>query len=120
MLAGYAQTKPYGQCLSLYDQMLVLSVPHDYVSLVSVLSACGQMGKLEKGKQVHDHIRHKTARGIFESNPYKNPFTSNAVFVGLAMYGYGQMLLSYFSKMVKNRVKPDRVTFLGVMVGCSY
>ncbi|KAJ0440598.1 putative tetratricopeptide-like helical domain superfamily [Helianthus annuus] len=62
----------------------------------------------------------ETARWIFESTPYKNLFTSNAVFVGLAMYGYGQMLMSYFSKMVKNRVKPDRVTFLGVMVGCSY
>ncbi|KAF5758010.1 putative tetratricopeptide-like helical domain superfamily [Helianthus annuus] len=40
MLAGYAQTKHYNQCLSLYGQMLVLSVPRDNVSLVSVLSAC--------------------------------------------------------------------------------
>ncbi|KAJ0680033.1 putative tetratricopeptide-like helical domain superfamily [Helianthus annuus] len=41
MLAGYAQTKHYNQCLSLYGQMLVLSVPHDNVSLVSVLSGLG-------------------------------------------------------------------------------
>ncbi|KAJ0680034.1 putative tetratricopeptide-like helical domain superfamily [Helianthus annuus] len=39
---------------------------------------------------------------------------------GLAMHGYGEMLLTYFSKMVKNRVKPEGVTFLGVMVGCSH
>ncbi|MFS8000711.1 putative tetratricopeptide-like helical domain superfamily [Helianthus anomalus] len=143
MLAGYAQTKHYDRCLSLYDQMLVLSVPHDNVSIVSVLSACGRMGELEKGKQVHDRIRRsriqidsflctalvdfyakcgsiETAQGIFEASPDKNLFTWNAMLVGLAMHGYGEMLLNYFSKMVKNRVKPDGVTFLGVLVGCSH
>ncbi|KAJ0440595.1 putative tetratricopeptide-like helical domain superfamily [Helianthus annuus] len=98
MLAGYAQTKHYDQCFCLYDQMLVLSVPHDNVSLVSVLSACARMGELEKGIQVHDLItrsriqidsflctalvdlyaksgRIETALGIFEASPDKNLFT---------------------------------------------
>ncbi|KAI3777708.1 hypothetical protein L1987_47510 [Smallanthus sonchifolius] len=143
MLAGYAQTKRYDECLDLYDQMLVLGVPHDNISLVSVLSACARMGKLEKGKQVHDCIKHsgtridsflctalvdfyakcgciETARGVFEAGTDKNLFTWNAMLVGLAMHGYGELLLGYFSEMVKNRVKPDGVTFLGVLVGCSH
>ncbi|KAD2806126.1 hypothetical protein E3N88_39503 [Mikania micrantha] len=143
MLAGYAQTEHYDRCLDLYDQMIVLGVLHDNVSLVSVLSACARMGKLEKGKQVHDHIIHsriqidsflctalvdfyakcgciETARRIFEASPDKNIFTWNAMLVGLAMHGDGELLLSYFSKMVKNKVKPDGVTFLGVLVGCSH
>ncbi|KAL8256840.1 hypothetical protein R6Q59_028881, partial [Mikania micrantha] len=143
MLAGYAQTEHYDRCMDLYDQMIVLGVLHDNVSLVSVLSACARMGKLEKGKQVHDHIIHsriqidsflctalvdfyakcgciETARQIFEASPDKNLFTWNAMLVGLAMHGDGELLLSYFSKMVKNKVKPDGVTFLGVLVGCSH
>ncbi|KAI3671473.1 hypothetical protein L1987_87211 [Smallanthus sonchifolius] len=143
MLAGYAQTKQYDECLDLYDQMLVLGVPHDNVSLVYVLSACARMGKLEKGKQVHDCIKHsgiridsflcaalvdfyakcgciETARGVFEASSDKNLFTWNAMLVGLAMHGYGELLLGYFSEMVKTRVKPDGVTFLGVLVGCSH
>ncbi|KAJ0639230.1 putative tetratricopeptide-like helical domain superfamily [Helianthus annuus] len=78
--------------------MLVLSVPHDNVSLVSVLSACARMGELEKGIQVHDRIKCsriqidsflctalvdlyaksgciETALGKFEASPDKNLFT---------------------------------------------
>lgn len=143
MLAGYTQMKCYDECLDLYDQMLVLRVRPDNISLVSVLSACGRLGKLEKGKEVHDFIERskikidsflctalvdfyskcgciETAKGIFESCSDKNLFTWNAMLVGLAMHGYGEMLVSYFTKMVKNRVKPDGVTFLSVFVGCSH
>ncbi|XP_024971780.1 pentatricopeptide repeat-containing protein At5g61800 [Cynara cardunculus var. scolymus] len=143
MLAGYAQSKQYDECLDLYDQMLVLRIRPDNIALVSVLSACGRVGKLEKGTEIHNHIKQskiqvdsflctalvdfyskcgfiETARDIFEATPYKNLFTWNAMLVGLAMHGHGETLLSYFSKMVKNGVKPDGVTFLGVLVGCSH
>ncbi|PWA34268.1 Pentatricopeptide repeat-containing protein [Artemisia annua] len=62
----------------------------------------------------------ETAMGIFETCMDKKNFTWNAMLVGFAMHGHGDMLLSYFSKMVKNQVKPDGVTFLGVLVGCSH
>ncbi|KAJ0639236.1 putative tetratricopeptide-like helical domain superfamily [Helianthus annuus] len=102
MLAGYAQTKHYNQCLSLYGQMLVLSVPRDNVSLVSVLSACARMGEREKGIQVHDRIKRsriqidsflctalvdlyaksgriETALGKFEASPDKNLFSAEPI-----------------------------------------
>ncbi|XP_071711688.1 pentatricopeptide repeat-containing protein At5g61800-like [Rutidosis leptorrhynchoides] len=143
MLAGYVQMKMFDACLELYDQMLDLKVFPDNISLVSVLSACARLGKLDKGKEVHDHItRNKihidsflctalvdfyakcgcidTARAIFEKTRDKKLFTWNAMLVGLAMHGNGEMLLSYFDKMVKSGVKPDGVTFLGVLVGCSH
>nr|XP_043617510.1 pentatricopeptide repeat-containing protein At5g61800 [Erigeron canadensis] len=143
MLAGYAQMKQYDECLELYDRMICLRVRPDNISLVSVLSACGRLGKLEKGEEVHDYIIHskihvdsflctalvdfyakcgsiETAMGIFEASNDKNLFTWNALLVGLAMHGHGETLLSYFGKMLKNRVKPDGVTFLGVLVGCSH
>ncbi|KAK1422097.1 hypothetical protein QVD17_24982 [Tagetes erecta] len=143
MIAGCARMKCYDECLSLYDEMIGLGVRYDNVCLVSVLSVCGRMGKLEKGKQVHEHIVCsgikidsflctalvdfyakcgciETARGIFEANNEKNMFTWNAMLVGLAMHGYGESLLTYFDKMVKNGVKPDGVTFLSVFMGCSH
>lgn len=119
MLAGYAQTKHYDKCLDLYDQMLVLGIRPDNTSLVSVLSACARLGKLEKGKEVHDHIKRsksqldsflctalvdfyskcgclETAMEIFEATPDKTLFTWNAMLVGLAMHGHGSMLLGFF------------------------
>ncbi|PWA34267.1 pentatricopeptide repeat (PPR) superfamily protein [Artemisia annua] len=143
MMAGYVQVKRFDDCLEIYDQMVELKVKPDNIALVAVLGACGRVGKLEKGKEVHEYIKRskiridsflctalvdfyakcgciETAMGIFESSKDKNLFTWNAILVGFAMHGHGEMLLSYFSKMVKNRVKPDGVTFLGVLVGCSH
>ncbi|CAI9262779.1 unnamed protein product [Lactuca saligna] len=143
MLSGYTQTKHYNECLDLYDQMLVLGIHPDNTSLVSVLSSCSRLGKLEKGKEVHDHIKRskiqidsflctalvdfyskcgciEIAMEIFEATSDKNLFTWNAMLVGLAINSHGKMLLNFFSKMVKNRVKPDGVTFLGVLLGCSH
>ncbi|CAI9113775.1 OLC1v1014447C1 [Oldenlandia corymbosa var. corymbosa] len=140
--AGYAKMNQCREAIQLFDQMLFLDVKPDNTALVAVLSACAQLGELEKGKTIHEYILQNrnrineylitglvdfygkcgyidTARGIFESST-KNLCTWNAMLVGLAMHGHGNFLLDYFARMVDSGVKPDRVTFLGVLVGCSH
>lgn len=115
----------------------------DNISLVSALSACAQLGELENGKRIHSYIERnrirvdaflstglvdlyakcgciETAMEIFESCLENNLCAWNAMLVGLAMHGHGNALLYYFSKMVKARMQPDGVTFLGVLVGCGH
>ncbi|KVI06131.1 Pentatricopeptide repeat-containing protein [Cynara cardunculus var. scolymus] len=143
VLKACAQLRQLSLAKTIQSQSLKFGIRPDNIALVSVLSACGRVGKLEKGTEIHNHIKQskiqvdsflctalvdfyskcgfiETARDIFEATPYKNLFTWNAMLVGLAMHGHGETLLSYFSKMVKNGVKPDGVTFLGVLVGCSH
>lgn len=143
LLAGYAKMNQCKEAIVLFDQMLVLNVKPDNVALVSALSACAQLGELEKGKRIHDYLLKnrikitaylitglvdlyakcgciETARELFESSPEKNLYTWNAMLVGLAMHGHGKLLLDYFMKMVGAGVKLDRVTFLAVLVGCSH
>ncbi|PWA58316.1 pentatricopeptide repeat (PPR) superfamily protein [Artemisia annua] len=138
MMVWYVQVKVFYECLEIYDQMVELKVKPDNIAFVAVSGACVCVGKLEKGKEVHEYIERRmdsflcttfvdfyakcgcigTAIGIFETSKDKHLLTWNAILVGFAMHGHGEMLLSYFSKMVKNRVKLDEVTFLGVLVGC--
>ncbi|KAA8540595.1 hypothetical protein F0562_024486 [Nyssa sinensis] len=143
LLAGYVQMNQSKEAIKLFDWMIDLAVFPDNIALVSVLSACVQLGELEKGKTVHNFIEQngiqldvflltslvnlyakcgciESAREIFDSCPKKNVFTWNALLVGFAMHGHGQLLLEYFSRMVKAGVQPDGVTFLGVLVGCSH
>ncbi|KAL3512046.1 hypothetical protein ACH5RR_024763 [Cinchona calisaya] len=144
LLAGYAKMNQCKEAIELFDQMLVSEVKPDDVPLAAALSACAQLGELEKGKRIHDFILQnrirmsvflltglvdlyakcgciETARVIFESSREKNLYTWNAMLVGLAMHGHGKLLLDYFTKMVDDGgVKPDRVTFLGVLTGCSH
>lgn len=127
---------------------LGVGVRPDSIALVSTLSACAQIGNLEQGKAIHRYIRQtgtainaflstalvdfyakcgciNRAVDIFECTLKKNLFTWNALLVGLAMHGLGQELLTYFKRMVeegkrKGGLRPDGVTFLGVLVGCSH
>lgn len=143
LIAGYAKVNRFEEAIGLFDEMVRLGVSPDNIALVSVLSACAQLGELEKGKSIHEFIERngirvdgylatslvdlyakcgciETAKQIFETNAEKALFTWNAMLSGLAMHGHGQLLLDYFSRMVKARVQPDGVTFLAVLVGCSH
>ena len=55
-----------------------------------------------------------------EELPEKDVMTSTALIVGLAMCGEGNKALDYFHEMQITGVKPDAITFLGVLVACSH
>lgn len=143
LVAGYAQSDQCNEAIQLFNKMMELDFRPDNIALVSALSACAQLGELEHGKKIHDYIQRykiqidsflstglvdfyakcgyiETAINIFESSQAKSLFTWNAMLVGLAMHGHGQLSLIYFSRMIEAGIKPDGVTFLGVLVGCSH
>ncbi|XP_017429534.1 pentatricopeptide repeat-containing protein At5g61800 [Vigna angularis] len=143
MIAGYTHSKLWNQAIELFTDMMALEVKPDNIALVSVLSACARLGELKQGSIVHDYIKRnrirvdsylatglvdlyakcgcvETARDVFESCEEKEVFTWNAMLVGFAIHGEGSMVLEYFSRMVAEGVKPDGVSLLGVLVGCSH
>ncbi|XP_073017567.1 pentatricopeptide repeat-containing protein At5g61800 isoform X1 [Primulina eburnea] len=143
LLAGYAKLGYCVEAIDLFDKMVDLRVNYDNVTLVSVLSACAQVGELTKGKKIHDQIERGGIRldsylgtglvdmyakcgsiefaiDVFDSCLVKNVSLWNAMLFGLAMHGNGKVLLQHFSRMVKDGIRPDGVTILGVLVGCSH
>ncbi|CAK7336866.1 unnamed protein product [Dovyalis caffra] len=143
IIAGCAKGEYCEDAIELFDFMVDLEIKPDNIALVSTLSACAQLGELEKGKKVHDYIESNAikvdsflstglvdlyskcgcidvALNIFELSLDKNLFTWNAMLVGLAMHGYGELLLEYFSRMIESGLKPDGISILGVLVGCSH
>lgn len=143
LVAGYAQSDQCKEAIQLFCKMMDFDIKPDNIALVSALSACARLGELEQGKKIHHYIELNlirvdsflstglvdcyakcgsinTAIEIFESSQEKNLFTWNAMLVGLAMHGLGKLSLVYFSRMIEDRIKPDGVTILGVLVGCSH
>ncbi|XP_054794671.1 pentatricopeptide repeat-containing protein At5g61800-like [Prosopis cineraria] len=143
MIAGYTQANLCNDALELFNKILVLELRPDNIALVSVLSACAQLGELEQGKIVHEYITRngirvdsflttalvdfyakcgclEAARTIFDSSADKNVFTWNAMLAGLAMHGKGSILLDYFFRMIGAGIQPDGVSFLAVLMGCSH
>lgn len=132
-----------GRAVGLYDRMRGEGLRPDDVALAAVLSCCAQLGALEKGREVHEYVRRsrprpnvflctglvdlyakcgcvEVAREVFEVCPERNASTWNALIIGLAMHGHGMVALGYFDRMLAEGIRPDGITFLGVLIGCSH
>lgn len=143
LIAGYAQMNQCREATNLFDEMIALGLKPDNVAIVSTLSACAQSGDLEKGKAIHDYTKRNrlfvdsflatglvdfyakcgfidTAMEIFNLCSDKTLFTWNAMITGLAMHGNGELSVDYFRKMIHSGIKPDGVSFISVLVGCSH
>ncbi|CAH2043953.1 unnamed protein product [Thlaspi arvense] len=143
LIAGYAQTNYCNEAISLFSEMIASGFKPDNVAIVSTLSACAQSGDLEKGKAIHDYTKRKrlfidsflatalvdfyakcgfidTAMEIFNLCSDRTLFTWNAMITGLAMHGNGELTVDYFRRMVSSGIKPDGVSFISVLVGCSH
>ncbi|XP_051216787.2 pentatricopeptide repeat-containing protein At5g61800-like [Lolium perenne] len=143
VLAGCAKAGRWKEAVRLFDRMRAEGFRPDDVALAAALSCCAQLGALEKGREVHEYVRQSRPRPnvflctglvdlyakcgrvdvaleVFDSCPARNVFTWNALIVGLAMHGHGTVALEYFNRMLLQGVRPDGVTLLGVLIGCSH
>ncbi|XP_031401248.1 pentatricopeptide repeat-containing protein At2g22410, mitochondrial [Punica granatum] len=143
LMGGYIQSKRGKEALSLFNEMQAGGIKPDEVTMVHCLAACSQLGALEVGVWVHHYIeKHKLslnvalgtalvdmyakcgnidrALNVFQDMPARNSLTWTAVICGLALHGHAQDALCFFSEMVDNGLKPDDVTFLGVLSACRH
>lgn len=142
MITGFVQCKEFQRALCLFERMQAERVKATEVTMVSLLSACAHLGALEMGEWIHNYIKRNKlkidvvlgnalidmyskcgsisqALDVFNNLEVKNIYCWNTIIVGLAMHGYGNEAIDYFSKMVQG-VNPDGVTFIGLLCACSH
>jgi pentatricopeptide repeat protein len=108
------------------------------------LKACGSIGAIDKGKQIHNEIM---SRGLLEKDimlgmglidmyakcgalgkaqevltglPRQDVITWNALVSGYAQQRLGAEALNCFQAMQKQSISPDEVTFLCVLTSCCH
>lgn len=146
IIVGYSQSNHCDEAISLFNRMLALGFTPDSVALVSALSACAKLGDSDRGREIHEYVKKNgirlnpflttglvdfyakcgcidIAKEIFDTRASSEKIslcTWNAMIAGFAMHGLGDLSLTYFRRMINEGTKPDGVTFLGVLVGCSH
>ncbi|KMZ75201.1 hypothetical protein ZOSMA_117G00190 [Zostera marina] len=149
MLVGYNQNGRAGEAMKLFREMHRLHLKKDTVTISTVLSSCGSTCSLEFGEQIFalatttglnsDTIittslidlyckagLAQTARKLFDSvNVFStgaaDEATWNSMLMGYAMNGHGPETLDLFKAMRTNpNLKPNDVTFIGVLTGCCH
>ncbi|KAF5190194.1 Pentatricopeptide repeat-containing protein [Thalictrum thalictroides] len=143
LISGMVISGYFRESLVLFGRMQCENIRPDEVTLVSVLSACAQLGALEQGKYVHLLMdRYEVNRDVvletalvdmyakcgsiefalqvFHGMRVKNVFTWNTIIGGLAMHGHGKHVMRLFEQMKCERILPDGVTFIGLLCACSH
>ncbi|KAL6011325.1 Pentatricopeptide repeat-containing protein [Asimina triloba] len=143
MISGYVEKGMNKEAYNLYDQMEKAQLKPDEAAIISFLSACAESCFLGLGRRIHAHIgqtklRHTTqvcnalldmyakcgnlveALSVFDSMVKRDVVSWNSILQGLAMHGQGDKALELFSRMEKDGITPDGVTFVGVLCACTH
>lgn len=143
MIDGYVQQGLPNEALVLFRRMLAEKVRPNEVTLVAVLSACGQIGALETGRWVHSYIENtgikinvqvatslidmyskcgslEDSRLVFDRVNDKDVIAWNSMIVGYAMHGFSKDALRLFNEMCRVGLKPTDVTFIGILNACAH
>ncbi|GJN01136.1 hypothetical protein PR202_ga18376 [Eleusine coracana subsp. coracana] len=146
ILALYAKMKDWHECLRMFDAMMAVGkyMPNEK-TFVSVLTACGNLGDLERGKWVHALVRKRwerlvpdvllltalltmyakcgvmeTAREIFDSMSERSVPSWNSMIMGYGLHGHSEKALELFMEMERSGPKPNETTFICVLSSCAH
>lgn len=144
IISGYAQLGHDEEALELFRRLQMEGMSSNYVTYASVLTALSGLSALDHGKQVHNHVLRSElpsyvvlqnslidmyskcgslnySRRIFDSMPERTVISWNAMLMGYSKHGMGREVVELFELMrEENKVKPDSVTILAVLSGCSH
>ncbi|KAF3450546.1 hypothetical protein FNV43_RR06633 [Rhamnella rubrinervis] len=117
MIKGYVTHDQSLDALSLFTHMKYDGTRVDFITVINVLPACVNMG--------HWRIYAKCgciemARKLFDEEKinYKDVITWNSMISAYSKHGNCNQCLELYSQMKQANMKPDEVTFLGLLTAC--
>ncbi|XP_022725495.1 LOW QUALITY PROTEIN: pentatricopeptide repeat-containing protein At1g03540-like [Durio zibethinus] len=139
LLGVYCQNKDYESVIRIFratDEV-------DIYCFGTILRACAGLAAVRQGKEVHcQYVRRggwkdvivesalvdlyakcgciDFALRIFLQMSNRNLITWNSMIYGFAQNGRGGEALSIFDEMIKEGLKPDYISFIGVLFACSH
>ncbi|KNA19244.1 hypothetical protein SOVF_063470 [Spinacia oleracea] len=144
MMSGYVQNGNFSIAVKFFQDILQMDYLFpDSITLSIVLSAIAQLGQVDEGINVHSYIEANgvivdgslgvalidmyskcgsidCAIHVFESLKRKDVDHWNAMIGGLAIHGLGELAFELFMEMQKLLLKPDDITFIGLLNACGH
>ncbi|MBA0829696.1 hypothetical protein Goarm_014283, partial [Gossypium armourianum] len=143
MIAGYARNGEGEQALNLFVQMVRSCICLDEFTFGAIIHACSSLAVLGFGKMVHGCvIRYGFQAYVYVGNGLVNMYAKcgdikgssyafneilekdlvswNAMLFGFGMHGLSTQALQIYDEMVAHGMKPDKVSFIGLLMTCSH
>ncbi|KAF7843578.1 putative pentatricopeptide repeat-containing protein [Senna tora] len=142
MVACYAQNGYANEAIEMYNKLREVKVKITDVAMVGAISACAQLRDVQMSKTLTDHLEEICCdRTLIVSNALihmhskcgnihlalrefnvvskRDVITYSTLIIALAEHGKSQEAVGLFLKMQKEGVKPNQITFVGVLNACS-
>ncbi|KNA21972.1 hypothetical protein SOVF_038390 [Spinacia oleracea] len=146
MITGFVQAGKPKIALELFQEMQLRSddgVRPDKITIASVVSACASLGAIEYGDWVYDYLKKSglqidmvtetalidmygkcgrvdKAIETFRNMPKKDVLAWTAMISAYALHGYGKEALGLLNEMELKGMRPNHVTFVGLLSACAH
>ncbi|KAK4742705.1 hypothetical protein SAY87_000706 [Trapa incisa] len=143
VINGFAVNSRPTEALILFKDMSSEGVKPDKFTMVSLLTACSDLGALSLGRRLHVFMI-KTgltenmyannalldlyskcgivwdAHQVFDEMGERNVVSWTSLIVGLAVNGFGEEALALFKGLEMEGIRPTEITYVGVLYACSH
>ncbi|CAM8978685.1 unnamed protein product [Rhodiola kirilowii] len=143
MISGYVRIGRYDEAIGVFNEMQREGVQPDEVCVVTVLTACAQVGAFEVGKWMYTYadksgFLEKTfianafiemyakcgsideAWRLFKLMKCRDVISWSTMIGGLANHGKAREAIELFKEMEAENVEPNGITFLGLISACLH
>ncbi|WJX17066.1 hypothetical protein P8452_07020 [Trifolium repens] len=143
MLSTYVQNGFSEEGLKLYVSMRNNGVQPDWITFTTSIRACADLAIVRLGMQVVTHATKfglisnvsvansiitmysrcgliKEAENTFDSIGDKDLISWNAMLAAFAQNGLGRKVIETFENMLTTKCKPDHISYVSVLSGCSH
>lgn len=143
IITGYARSSQPNEALSLFRELQASNLEPTDVTMLSVIMSCALLGALDLARWIHEYVKKKgfdkyvkvntalidmfakcgsltDAISIFEGMHVRDTQAWSAMIVAFATHGDGLKAISMFEEMKRAGVRPDEITFLGLLYACSH
>ncbi|GMN33386.1 hypothetical protein TIFTF001_004124, partial [Ficus carica] len=143
MISGYARNGHGEPAVNFFIEMVRNRLRPDDFSFGAVIHACSSLAVLGTGKMLYGCIVHSGFNGYayvgnglinlyakcgdiegsnraFREIPDKDLISWNAMLFAFGLHGKPNQALKFYKEMMMTGVKPDKVTFIGLLMTCSH
>ncbi|KAL2517332.1 Pentatricopeptide repeat-containing protein [Abeliophyllum distichum] len=143
LIAGFVKKDQVFEAFETFRRMQNAGLKFSWVSLTTILVVCARLTALYFGREIHAQIvksgnspdlpvlnslldmygkcgELEYCRRVFDGMIYKDLTSWNTVINGYAINGYMAAAMEAFEEMVAAGIRPDEVTFVSLLSGCSH
>ncbi|XP_062204763.1 pentatricopeptide repeat-containing protein At2g22410, mitochondrial-like [Phragmites australis] len=144
MIATYLLANQPEEAVRMFNDMIATGMEPIDATLVSVLSACAQLGCLDLGRWIYDHyivgnkVRFTVNLGnalidmfakcgdvgaasrLFGNMEERNLVSWNSMIMAHALHSQSEEALRLFQQFKETGIVPDEITYIGVLSACSH